>query len=297
MLLRHIRYLLAVAEHRNFTRAAEALHVSQPTLSQQIIQLEEQLQVQLLDRSGRSVRLTDAGEAYVKFCANAVRELEAGRRALLDVRDLQRGELRVAMTPTFTTYLIGPLLARFNALYPGIMLGIREMTQDQIEIALADDSLDLGIAFAQTRSDDIECRPLFVEKLTIVAGAAHPGNAEFDTISLATLQQQPLAMLTRDFATRQHIDQFFREHGIVPRIAVEANSIGAIVEILRHSGLFTILPDLLTNQHAGLRRIPLDPPLPQRTAALLSRRGGYASAAAAAFIAMLSDMTADGKLH
>lgn len=61
MLLRHLRYLLAVAEHRNFTRAAEALHVSQPTLSQQVRQLEEQLRVQLLDRSGRSVRPTDAG--------------------------------------------------------------------------------------------------------------------------------------------------------------------------------------------------------------------------------------------
>ena len=67
MLLRHIRYLLAVAEHRNFTRAAEALHVSQPTLSQQIKQLEESLGAPLLDRTGRSVSLTDAGQAYVRY--------------------------------------------------------------------------------------------------------------------------------------------------------------------------------------------------------------------------------------
>lgn len=70
MLLRHLRYLLAVAEHRNFTRAAEALHVSQPTLSQQVRQLEEQLRVQLLDRSGRSVRPTDAGELRGVPCAS-----------------------------------------------------------------------------------------------------------------------------------------------------------------------------------------------------------------------------------
>uniref|UniRef100_UPI000B00BF77 LysR family transcriptional regulator n=1 Tax=Pseudomonas aeruginosa TaxID=287 RepID=UPI000B00BF77 len=105
MLLRHLRYLLAVAEHRNFTRAAEALHVSQPTLSQQVRQLEEQLRVQLLDRSGRSVRPTDAGELYLLHARRALRELEAAQRAIHEVRDLSRGRLRLGMTPTFTCYL------------------------------------------------------------------------------------------------------------------------------------------------------------------------------------------------
>ena len=100
MLLRHLRYLLAVAEHRNFTRAAEALHVSQPTLSQQVRQLEEQLRVQLLDRSGRSVRPTDAGELYLLHARRALRELEAAQRAIHEVRDLSRGRLRLGMTPT-----------------------------------------------------------------------------------------------------------------------------------------------------------------------------------------------------
>ena len=86
MLLRHIRYFLAVAEHRNFTRAAEALHVSQPTLSQQIRQLEDTLRVQLLDRSGRSIQLTDAGAAYVRYAQRALQDLEAGKRAIHDVR-------------------------------------------------------------------------------------------------------------------------------------------------------------------------------------------------------------------
>jgi LysR family cyn operon transcriptional activator len=309
MLLRHIRYLLAVAEHGNFTRAAEALHVSQPTLSQQIIRMEEQLQLQLLDRSGRAVRLTDAGEAYVEFAANAMRELEAGRRAMNDVQDLRRGKLRIGMTPTFTTYLIGPLLARFNGLHPGIKLGIQEMSQEKMEAALANDQIDLGIAFSLTRSDDIESTPLFVENLTLVAGAQYGSEASVQSatggianmsacpamqpLSLAALQETPLAMLTEDFATRQHVDQFFRAHGVTPRIAIEANSIGAIVEILKHSKLLTILPDLLTNQYEGLHRIRLDPPLPQRTAALLARRSGYKSAAAKALVALLLETTAD----
>ncbi|WP_040718973.1 LysR family transcriptional regulator, partial [Nocardia veterana] len=133
MELRHIRYLLAVADHGNFTRAAESLHISQPTLSQQIKQLERHLGVALLDRSGRTVRLTDAGEAYAQHARLALRDLDAGERAIHDVQDLSRGHLRVAMTPTFTAYLIGPLIHRFRAAHPGITLTVRETTQDRIE--------------------------------------------------------------------------------------------------------------------------------------------------------------------
>ncbi len=124
MLLRHLRYLLAVAEHRNFTRAAEALHASQPTLSQQVRQLEEQLRVQLLDRSGRSVRPTDAGELYLLHARRALREAGSGATGDPRVRDLSRGRLRLGMTPTFTCYLVGALVDPFNQRYPGIELSL-----------------------------------------------------------------------------------------------------------------------------------------------------------------------------
>src|SRR5215475_3364926 len=110
MLLRHVRYFLAVADAGNFTRAAETLHVSQPTLSQQIRQLEETLDAPLFDRSGRTVRLTDAGEAYHVYARRAMQDLEAGRRAIHDVGELTRGNLRLAMTPTFTPYLFCRLI-------------------------------------------------------------------------------------------------------------------------------------------------------------------------------------------
>ncbi|MBX9357186.1 LysR family transcriptional regulator, partial [Chromobacterium vaccinii] len=148
MLLRHIRYFLAVAEHLNFTRAAEALHVSQPTLSQQIRQLEEALGAELFDRGSRQLRLTDAGDAYRIYACRALRDLDAGRRALHDVASLQRGQLRLAMTPTFAAWLAGPLLARFHQRHPGIALIVREMSQEAMEAGLADDAFDIGIGFA-----------------------------------------------------------------------------------------------------------------------------------------------------
>jgi LysR family cyn operon transcriptional activator len=290
MLLRHIRYLLAVAEHQNFTRAAEALHVSQPTLSQQIKQLEDRLQVQLLDRSGRTVRLTDAGDAYLRYARHAMRDLEAGRRAIHDVQDLTRGSLRLAMTPSFTAYLVGSLVARFNAKYPRISLNIQEMTQDRIEAELAEDALDLGIAFTGARSAEIESQELFVEELSLVVGSGHACARQPTSLTAHTLAQEALVLLTDDFVTRRHIDLYCREHGIVPRIAIEANSISAIIEIIRRSQLVTVLPEAIAREQEGLHPVMLRPPLPARTVALLWRKGAYRNAASQAFATLAANL-------
>ncbi|WAT30507.1 transcriptional regulator CynR [Pseudomonas sp. GXZC] len=288
MLLRHIRYLLAVAEHRNFTRAAEALHVSQPTLSQQIKQLEDTLGAPLLDRSGRSVSLTDAGEAYVRFARLALQDLQAGTRAMHDVQDLSRGNLRLAMTPTFTAYLIGPLLAQFNQRYPGITVSIEELTQDRMETALAEDALDIGIGFTGEHLPDIECEGLFVETLSGVVGENHPGLDSQQWLA------QPLVLLNTGFATRRYIDDYCRAQGISPLIAMEANSISAIIEIVRSTALATILPSAIAEAQPGLNAVAISPALPQRTVALLSRKGAYRSAACRAFVALIKARPATG---
>lgn len=293
MLLRHIRYLLAVAEHGNFTRAAAALHVSQPTLSLQVRQLEELLGVRLLDRSGRTVRPTDAGAAYLEHARRALIELDAGERAIHDVRDLTRGVLRLAATPTFTAYLVGPLMARFNAMHPGIALRMREMPLDTIEAALASDEVDLGIAFDSVRSAELECETLFREKLSLVVGAGHPFAQRKAAVTPAMLAREPLALLSADFATRKFVDIYFRQQGIAPPTAIEANTINALVEIIRHGNIATILPHAIAATDPGLRNIRLAPDLGHRNVALLRRKDSYQSFAAAAFAALVRTMGAD----
>lgn len=290
MLLRHIRYLLAVVDHGGFTRAAEALHVSQPALSQQIRQLEESLGVQLLDRSGRAVRATDAGAAYVEHARRVVRELDAGKRALLDVADLARGELTLVVTPSFSAYLVAPLASAFHARHPGVKLSVQEMSLDRIEEALASDRADLGIAFTDVRSGEILVRPLHREQLSLIVGSRHPFyklNHKLNAaVTRADFENVGLALLTRDFVTRLHIDAYLQRHKLAPRIAVEANSIMSMIEIVRQGHMATILPDAVALAHAGLHAVELLPALPQRRVALLSRAGAYQSAAARAFAAL-----------
>lgn len=294
MLLRHIRYFLAVAEHQNFTRAAEALHVSQPTLSQQMKQLEDTLGAQLLDRTGRIIRLTDAGEAYAQYARRALQDLDAGKRAIHDAQDLTRGDLRLAMTPTFTAYLIGPLVARFNATYPGINLSVTEMNQDQIEALLVQDELDIGIGFMDARSTEIESQAWYVETLALVVGKGHPYAARQEPLSLREFAKEPRVLLNGDFATRIHIDRHCQQQGIKPPIAIEANSVSGIIEIVQHSDrLATVLPEAVAQHHPGLCPVQLVDAMPERTVALLRRKDAYRTAACRAFVESTTSWTTD----
>ncbi|MFG2987821.1 transcriptional regulator CynR [Streptomyces sp. NPDC048257] len=278
--LRHLRYLIAVAEHGSFTRAAEELRISQPTLSQQVKQLERTVGVQLLDRTGRAVRLTDAGATYVHYARGALRDLAAAERAVLDLADLSRGHLRLALTPTFTAYLVGPLVAGLHADHPGITLDVREMPQDRIEAGLLADDHDLGLAFEGPHLPGIAATPLFTETLGLVTAAADVDPGPLPVRDLATRR---LALLSGDFATREHVDAYLAAHGVRPHIAVEANSVHALTEIVRRTSLATVLPDAVTHDHPYLRPVPLDPALPSRTVVLLRRESAYESAAARAF--------------
>ncbi|MFD9792759.1 transcriptional regulator CynR [Streptomyces sp. NPDC059070] len=286
--LRHLRYLLAVAEHGSFTRAAEELHISQPTLSQQIKQLEHTLGAQLLDRTGRAVRLTDAGDVYTAHARRALRDLAAAERAVHDVADLSHGGLRLAVTPTFTAYLTGPLLARFHTRHPGITLEVGELAQDRIESALLADEIDLGIAFLGPHLPGVAGTPLYTETLSLVVAAdAEPGDRPLPVRELGSRQ---LALLRTDFATRGHVDAYLAAHRVRPRIAVEADSVQALTEIVRHTSLATVLPDAVTDDHPALRPVALDPALPARTVTLLRREGAYTSAAARAFARLARDV-------
>jgi LysR family cyn operon transcriptional activator len=201
------RYLVAIADHGNFTRAAAELHVSQPALSQQIRQLEEMLGTQLLDRTGRTVRPTDAGQAYIEHARRALREFEAGRRAIRDVENLETGTLRLAFTPTFTTYLVGPLVRRFHGLHPGIAISVTVIAQTEMEAALSEDALDLGIAFGAVQSTDVIAQPLYDEQLCLVVDAGHPAFIH-DELAVAELENIDLALLDSSFATRESIDRY-----------------------------------------------------------------------------------------
>lgn len=285
MLLRHINYFLAVAEHGSFTRAASALHVSQPALSQQIRQLEESLGVSLFDRSGRTIRLTDAGEVWRQYASRALQELGAGKRAIHDVADLTRGSLRVAVTPTFTSYFIGPLMADFYARYPGITLQLQEMPQERMEELLCQDELDVGIAFGGQHASELEAIPLLTENLALVVAQHHPLAGQ-EQVERSQLNDEKLVLLSAEFATREQIDHYCERAGLHPQVVMEVNSVSAVLELIRRTSLSTLLPAAIAMQQHGLHAVCLSPPLLERTAVLLRRKNSWQTSAGKEFVKM-----------
>jgi len=283
MLARHIQYFIAVANHLSFTRAAAALHVSQPALSQQVRQLEESLGTTLFDRSGRTTRLTDAGEVYLRYAKRAAQELQEAKRAIDDLGDLSRGSLRVGVTPTFTSYLVGPLVEAFHGRYPNITLVVREIAQEAMEELLLADEVDVGIAFDNGHHLDLEAQALLVETLALVVGKRHP-LATTASIGLEALNSESLILLSAEFAMREQIDSYCRQHNIRPHVQVEANTISALIEVVSRTKLSTLLPATIAQAHEQLVAIELDQQRLQRTAVLMQRKGVYQTAAARAFV-------------
>lgn len=253
-------------------------------------QLEEQLRVQLLDRSGRSVRPTDAGELYLLHARRALRELEAAERAIHEVRDLSRGRLRLGMTPTFTCYLVGALVDPFNQRYPGIELSLEELPQDALEAALIDDRLDLGVAFSEPGSVEIDSQPLYLERLGLVLGR----NTRRRTRRWPP--QRWRSCRWRCCATtspRAGTSTLTCASKVTARVALEANSISAIVDVVRRGRLASILPEAVARQQAGLRCVALRPALPTRQVALFWRQGSHPGAARLAFQALALELGAE----
>ena len=268
MELRHLRYFLAVADTIHFRRAAESLHVSQPTLSQQIQQLEKELGTTLFDRIGKRVRLTVAGETFRHHAQRVLHELDEAQVALLELDGLKRGKLYVGAVQTLNTYLIPPIIARFATLHPGVFLSVEELTASQIEQELLRGRLNLGISFVSPSTDEIGSEPLFEEELVLIVSSRHR-LARRKLIKMKELDAEPLVLLPTAFYPRQLFDEKAREVGVRPRVAVEMNSIEGILAAIRSSGGATVLPALaLTKKEAGLRAISLREPTPRRTVGL-----------------------------
>lgn len=287
MMPRNLLYLRAIHEHGSFTRAAEALNVSQPTLSQQIKQLEEALDSQLIDRAGRQVRLTDAGEIYLSHVCRALSELSAGTRAIKDVRDLSRGLLRLGWTP-ITNCLTCSLLATFKRRFPGIMLTATELPQMELEAAVANSKVDIGIAFsepasAMRQSNGISAHTLFEDTLSFAVSDWHPMASRQFPITPGEQSDLQLGLLNSDFALRRMLDEYFYEQNIAPQVVMESNSLNAIVEIVRLGSLVTVLPNKLVVSCEGFRPLVPTTPLPRHKVSLIWHEGRYISAAARAF--------------
>ncbi|AGA30377.1 transcriptional regulator CynR [Singulisphaera acidiphila] len=287
MELRHLRYFLAVADAAHFRHAAESLHVSQPTLSLQVQQLEKELGVPLFDRIGRGVRLTAAGELFRNHARRVLRELEEAQAGLDELDGLKRGRLAVGVVQTVNAYLIPVVVAEFSAAYPGVTLLVEELSASGVEIGVSEGRLDLGVSFVPPADTGLDAELLFEEELVLVIPRRHPWSRR-QTVRVSELGNEPLMVMPRGFYTRQMVDEAFRVAGISAKVVVEMNSVAAIVATVQRGGHATILPLLaIPDKVTHVRTVRLEGPTPSREVGLLMRKGGFPLRARDAFACVM----------
>lgn len=224
--LRQLRTFEAVARLKNFSRAAEELHVTQPTVSKQIRLLHEEVGLPLLEQIGKKIFLTEAGEQLYATCADWLETWGCFEQTVADLKGIKQGRLRIAAVTT-AKYFMPRLLGPFCAQYPGIDIAMEVVNRDRLLERLARNQDDLYVMGVPPDGLDIECEPFLENPLVVLAPASHP-LARRKRIPFAHLANEPFIVRERGSGTRLTVERVFQERDVPLKIKMELGSNEAI---------------------------------------------------------------------
>jgi DNA-binding transcriptional LysR family regulator len=282
MELRQLEYFVAVAEEANFTRAAERVHVAQPGVSAQIRRLERELGQPLLDRSGRTVRLTEAGAAVLPYARAALAAVAGARLAVDEVTGLLRGRVAVGMITSCSLNDLSDLLARFHRAHPGVEITLSEDNSDRLLADLRDGRLDLAlVGLATAPPPGIDTQVVIDEALVAAVGLGDP-LAGRTSIPLTALRDRALISLPRGTGLRTCLDEACAAADVRPRIAFEASDPSVLARLAARGLGVAILPESISGAD-DLRALEVTRPRLRSRIELAWRTGGPSGPAARAF--------------
>jgi LysR family transcriptional activator of glutamate synthase operon len=292
MNLRQLRYLVALADERHFTRAAAREHVAQPALSQQIRSLERELGQPLVERTTRKVAMTQAGEMLVARARRALAELDAAEAELQSLAGVQAGRLSVGALHTMGPVDLSLLLATFHERYPAVELTVREQSSEELAAMLRDDEIDVAFLSVTERiqSRGLALRPLVSEELVVVLPIEHrlAGNAQ---LRLRELVDEPFITFREGARLRELLTAAAALEGFDARIALESNESRRIRSLVSRGLGVAILPRSdAAGPGARIAVCDLVEPSLTRDITLAQRAERQPSPAAEAFVALAMDV-------
>ncbi|TAK61844.1 MAG: LysR family transcriptional regulator, partial [Dehalococcoidia bacterium] len=281
-----------VAQLRSFSKAADALFLTQPSVTARIQSLERDLGEALFERNGRGVRLTEMGSTFLPYARRALKALQEGRDALDGMRNLDIGTLKLGSALTVSTYVLPKILKQYCSLYPGVEVTVQTGRSEQVLQMVLND--DVHCALERTvHHPEIVTIPLYEDDLVLVASPEH----RFAKAGLAKIEEvgrEPLILFDRGSSYNQLIQGVFRQHGIVPHTLMELDTIEATKKMVEEGLGIALLPKVSTEREFAQKILsPIavsDAQLPRRQISLIFRKNRKHTRSVHAFLTLLSEL-------
>ena len=274
MNLRDLRYLVAVAEHQHFGRAAEACFVSQPTLSTQLKKLEQTLGVTLIERTNRRVMLSREGEQIVAQAQRILVEVNSLTAMSEQLRDPLGGEVRLGIIPTIAPYLLPKILVPLTAEFPNLNIQLTEGQTSQITRMLKHGDLDAVLLALPLQEENVEEFELYTEPFLFAAATEHP-KAQQKSVSADDLQDEEVLLLEDGHCLRDQALAVCHAHRGIESTSFTATSLETLRQLVAANMGITLMPELAvpeqTHHASGVCYIPFAGEVPSRTLGLCWR--------------------------
>lgn len=295
MELRQLQYALQIAAEKNFSRAAEKLHIAQPSLSQQLSKLEKELGVLLFQRNTNSVELTHAGAAFMAKARTILDMVNQLTKEMEDISDMKKGKLIVGSLPITGSHILPRVLPLFHNRYPGIEIHLIEDTTQVLENLTAAGQTDISLLTLPVLEPNLACDNLLEEEIVLAVPQQHPladrTAAHGPAVSIDELRDEPFIVLKKGQGFRQIALELCAEHGFEPRIVFESSNIETVQALVAAGMGIAFVPHMIAMGHGNTFR-PVYLHLKERPARMLVvayRKGRYMSNAASAFMDVMRD--------
>ncbi|TDG00777.1 LysR family transcriptional regulator [Paenibacillus piri] len=290
MEIRHLQCIAEIVRLGSFTKASEALHVTQPTISKMIKSLENELNIEVFVRDGRQLQLTDAGQAIFSYAAPILQLFEQLQAELHDLTYLNKGHIRIGLPPMAGASYFPEVLKRFQDRYRGIAITLLEDGAKKIGDQVAEGAIDVGVVLGPVDAEMFESFPLAKDRLKVILPLGHP-YADKPRIALAELAEERFILFNSDFALHSRIINECRKVGFDPHIVFESSQWDFIGHMVGAGLGIAMLPDTVCRSLPASKvcAVPLVEPVIPWLLVMVWKRESYLSLAAREWIAFTKE--------
>ncbi|ASN04468.1 LysR family transcriptional regulator [Virgibacillus necropolis] len=286
--IRQIEYFAEVAKQSNFTKAASTLHISQPSLSKTIKNLETEIGAPLFYRGAKQLDLTDAGKALLVNAKNVLHAFENLTSELNDVIDLKKGEIKIGIPPIIGAAFFSKLISKYKETYPSIELILTEVGSNKIKHGVDEGTLDIGLVCnLPIQKENFETVKLLKDPLMLIVQKDNP-LAVKKAIEFSHIEKEPFILYRHDFSLHDSIIDACEKHGFYPNVVCESSQKDFMVEMVEAKLGVALLPSKICSQinNEEIIAIPFNKPIVNLELGMIWRKNHYLPYAVREFIAM-----------